>query len=634
MPILPRMQAVEILTKYWGHNRFRPLQEEIINSVVLKQDTLAILPTGGGKSICFQIPGLILGGITLVVSPLISLMNDQVENLRKKGLSALAFHSGLSKREADIEYMNFKNGKYKFVYVSPERLKTEQFKEIIALTNVTLLAVDEAHCISQWGYDFRPEYLLISEIRTFLSEIPCIALTASATPKVEKDILKYLNFNAEQNIFRQTIIRPNLKYVVLEEENKNERLLKIVIRLGGTGIVYVKNRKSTAMVASLLNKNNIKADYYHAGLTYEERNKKQELWQSGSIRIIVCTNAFGMGIDKGNVRFVVHYDIPESPEAYYQEAGRAGRDGADSWCILMYCQPDMVLAEQQLNSKFLDKKKVEAIFVALCNQLQLSYGAGCEETFEFDSLELAKKYNFSLPEIHTAFNMMQKDEIMKLSDAYSNPSRLLIISDNSELYRFYLKNPTFELFIKTILRMYGGIFDNYIHISEFEIANNLKIPVDKVKGGLLRLTNMKHFDYIPQNLKPTVTFLVQRPVNLPFNQVRWQFLKQTAQERLKAIFQYAIEKKCRQQALSKYFGENESELCGKCDLCRARKSNLGDSVKIVKDRLSNALSDKSISFEDILILTGEKKEHIEALRFLMDTGKLKKNKEGLYRWQD
>ncbi len=610
------------------------MQEDMINAVISKQDTLAILPTGGGKSICFQIPGLYFEGITLVISPLIALMNDQVENLKKRDISAIAFHSGITRREAEIEYSNIKNGKYKFVYVSPERIKTERFKEVIAETPIKLLAVDEAHCISQWGYDFRPEYLLISELREIFEDVPCIALTASATPQVEKDIKNYLLFTGKSTTFKQTTIRPNLNYVVLDDENKNERLINIATKLSGTGLVYTRNRKTTVTLSALLNKNGVVSDFYHAGLAMDERNQKQQSWQKGFTRVMVCTNAFGMGIDKSNVRFVVHYDLPESLEAYYQEAGRAGRDNQESWCVLLFCKPDILGAEKLLNSKYLDKKTVQNYFNALCNQLQLPYNTGFDETFELDIMELAKKYNSQLPEIQTALGMMQKDGIIKLSEAYANPSRLRILADNMDLYKFYLSNPTFELFIKTILRMYGGIFDNYIQISEFEIAKNLKIPLDKIKEGLLRLTKMEFFDYLPQNEMPAITFLMPRPEIIPYNSERWKFLKQAATERLKAVIKYATKSDCREQNIAMYFGETEARLCGKCDLCRAKKKNMGKTYETVKDILKKYFSQNYCSFETILEQVGNNPKNIEALRFLMDTGQLKKNKEGNFIWHE
>jgi len=628
------MQPIEILNKYWGHTEFRPLQEDIINSVLAGKDTLAILPTGGGKSICFQIPGIMLEGLTLVVSPLIALMNDQVENLKKRNISAIAFHSGLTRKETEIEYSNIRYGKYKFVYVSPERIKTERFKEIIAETPVTLLAVDEAHCISQWGYDFRPEYLLIAELRAIFKKTPCIALTASATPLVQKDIYKFLKFDDKVPAFRQTIVRPNLNYAVVEDENKNDKLIKITSKLNGSGIVYVKNRKSAVFLSAFLNKNDVIADFYHAGIDLEQRNLKQLSWQKGFTRVIVCTNAFGMGIDKNNVRFVVHYDIPESPEAYYQEAGRAGRDGVESWCILLYCIPDKIATENNLLSKYLEKKQIQAIFNAICNYFQIPYGGGFEETYELDLSALSTQYNFTVQEIQTALGMMQKDGLVKLSDAFANPSKLMIIASNSDLYKFYLVNGSYELFIKTILRMYGGIFDNYIQISEFEIAKNLKIPVDKVKSGLDRLTKMRLFDYIPQNEKPVMTMLMPRPEIIPHDRALWKFLKENAHDRLNAIFNYAETKECRQKKLAMYFGENELFECGKCDQCRSRKKSLGNNVELVRNILQTSFSHEYHTFETIVEFIGEDENNMDALRFLMDTGKFKVNKQGLYKWNE
>lgn len=628
------MKPVEVLEKYWGHKQFRPLQEEIVNEILSGKDTLAILPTGGGKSICFQVPGLIVGGVTVVISPLISLMNDQVENLKQRNISALALHSGLSKHECSIEYQNLRNGKYRFVYVSPERLKTEHFLDTIQVTDVRLLAVDEAHCISQWGNDFRPEYSLISEFRDLIKKCPCVALTASATLKVQNDIAENLRFQKPFPIFRQTIRRNNLSYVVLEDEAKNERLLKICMKLEGTGIVYSRNRKGTADLSELLVKNGVKADFYHAGLQYEEKLTKQKAWQNGHTRIMVCTNAFGMGIDKGDVRFVIHYEMPDSPEAYYQEAGRAGRDGKESWCILLYCKADKLASENMLRSRFLDKQTLEIIYTALCNHLQIPYGGGYEENFELDTSELNRKYNLKSTEVYTALSMMQKEGLLKLSEAFSNPSRLRIIVGNTDIYAFYLKNPSFESFIKTILRMYGGLFDNYIVISEYDIAHNLKLSVNKVREGLQRLTKLKLFDYIPQNHQPLISMLMERPVKFPYDKKRWMLLHQSAEDRLQSMIRYALQNECRQKNMSRYFGETELMDCGKCDYCRSKKIKPLDMLQEVSKTLQTELKGKTSTMENILKLMNEEPAKIEALRFLMDTGKLKENTKGHFTWKE
>ncbi len=627
------MQPIDILRTYWGFKSFRPLQEEIINSVISKKDTLGILPTGGGKSICFQIPGLFFEGITLIVSPLIALMNDQVEILKKYHISALAFHSGITQREADIEYSNIRNGKYKMVYVSPERIRSERFKDAIVETPIKLIAVDEAHCISQWGFDFRPDYLLLSELRELLPNIPCVAITASATPQVVEDINKFLFFGKPANVFRQATFRPNLNYVVLQDENKNARLLKIVTKVKGSGLVYTKNRKSTLRLAKFLNENGIVADFYHAGLTVEERNQKQDSWKKGFTRVIICTNAFGMGIDKSNVRFVAHYDIPDSVEAYYQESGRAGRDGEESWCILMYCKPDRSAAELQLDSKYLDRKKIQQFFNALCSHCQIPYNGGLDECFEINVVELASKYKLQLPEIQSALNMLEKEGVLKLSEAYANPPRLRIVSDNLGLYKFYLNNPSYEVFIKTILRMYGGVFDEYVQISEFEISKNLTLSVDRVKLGLKRLTENQLFDYLPQSEKPTFSLLIPRQVDVPYDTQRWKFLKQESSRRLKAAFDYAESHKCRQSEIAAYFGESPNELCGKCDVCRNKRKSLGESINQVSELLKTNFNQNYFSLEQILNKVGSDSFNLEAFRFIMDSGQLDKNKDGLFKWK-
>lgn len=624
---------LNLLKQYWGHSSFRPLQEMIIQSVIEGKDTLAILPTGGGKSVCFQIPGLYLNTTTLVVSPLIALMNDQVDNLKKRGISAIAFHSGLTRRETEIEYSNIRNGKYKFVYVSPERIHSERFKEIVIDSRIGLLAVDEAHCISQWGHDFRPEYLLIAELRKIIPDTACIALTASATPKVIEDIKNHLGLNKHSHIFQETITRPNLSYVVLEEENKKVRLLKIMEGVKGSGIVYVRNRKTSALVAEFLSKNKISSDFYHAGLGLEERSAKQEAWQKGKTRIMVCTNAFGMGIDKGDVNLVVHYDTPDSLEAYYQEAGRAGRNGLESWCILMTNKPDRLEGKKWIESRYQEKKAVQHVFNALCSHLQIPYNSGQDEVFEIDVHAISKKYNLSVYDIQIALNILQREGVLKLSEAFANPTRLKIQVDNHHLYKFYLENPTYELFLKTILRMYGGLFDNYMPVSEVEMTRNLNLSVNKAKEYLNKLNDLKIIDYIPQNEKPAITLLINRPQIIPFDKTRWKFLKEMAIERAEWVKKYISDRRCRQALLAEYFGETVTTLCGKCDFCRSVRHKLSDAVNEVVPILKKHFCDHFEEMDVICEKIGAQPQRIEALRYLMDTGNLIKNKEGLYKWK-
>ncbi|NUM31578.1 MAG: RecQ family ATP-dependent DNA helicase [Bacteroidetes bacterium] len=624
------MTPLEVLKKYWNYDSFRQSQEEIINEILSKKDTLAMLATGSGKSLCFQIPGIIFGDVTLVISPLIALMTDQVENLKKINIKAICIHSGLSRKELEIEYKNIKNGKYNFVYSSPERIKSERFKEIVVQSEIKLLVVDEAHCISQWGHDFRPDYLQISELRHILENIPCIALTATATKAVQQDIVKYLEFLPDYKIIKQPILRKNLIYTTINIENKREKVLELAKKLEGCGLVYVRSRNQAAELNQFLNKNNINSGIYHAGMPIELRELNRQEWQSGYNRIMVCTNAFGMGIDKNDVRFIIHFEIPESLEAYYQESGRAGRDGFLSNCILFFNKPDIENSKVRIETRFFDKKKLETIFIALCNFLQIPYGTGQNETFFLDIEKFSRNFNFKISEVYTALKMLETEEIIKMSEAFSNQPKLKISVDNLELYKFYLKNPNFEIFIKTLLRMYGGIFDNYIQISEFEIARNLKTSKDKVIKALELLSNIKLIEYIPQNDKPTITFLILRPNSIPFNKARWEFLKKQSFDRFEAISSYCNAKICRQQFIAKYFNEENPEKCNVCDICIATTTKSHD----IKKMLETALTKNFKTLKEINDILGGEKNKLEIFRELIDTGVIIKNTEGLYSWNE
>lgn len=623
------MEPVEVLKQYWGYSSFRPLQLNIIQSILEGNDTLAILPTGGGKSICFQVPGMLTKGITVVVSPLISLMNDQVDNLKKRGINAIALHSGLGASQTEIELKNIQNQMYRFVYVSPERLKSIRFRAVLEDSGIGMLAIDEAHCISQWGYDFRPDYKLIAELRNVLKKVPCIALTASANPAVQKDIMESLNMGVKAKFFSDTVVRPNLIYEVYEDENKNQRILRLTKAIAGTGIVFVRNRKATASLAALINRNGDSADYYHAGMTYNERLEKQEAWQQGKTRIMVCTNAFGMGIDKSNVRFVIHYELPESLEAYYQEAGRAGRDGKESRCILLYCKPDAEKASMLLANKFIKRETVEMVYQAMCNQLQIAIGAGFEQSFEVDVPSLAEKASLTQAEIYASFDILVKEGLIELTDAFTNPSKLQVLVNERALLELYKKNQTAEPFLKTILRMYGGLFDNPVPISEFEIAKNLKISVDRVREGLQRLDRLNYVNYLPQNSKPCIVFTMARPANMPYNEKRWKFLQQMAEERLHFMLDYCTKEQCRQKAIAAYFGELNTKSCGKCDFC---KSQLNDPVQLLKQFFTQN-PNGSFTLETLLDVAGDNNTGKDAIRFLLDKNHIVTTNQKDYQWK-
>ncbi|MCB9250900.1 MAG: RecQ family ATP-dependent DNA helicase [Flavobacteriales bacterium] len=619
----------DVLKQYWGFDSFRPLQDDIIESVLDGKDTLAILPTGGGKSLCFQVPGMCLEGLTLVVSPLISLMNDQVHNLKLKGVTALALHSGLTAREAEIEYTNLRNGKYKFVYASPEKVKSERFLWSVSELNIDLLAIDEAHCISQWGHDFRPEYLELEGLRKELN-CPCIALTASATPKVVQDIIKYLKFKDGNKIFKQSVKRTNLNYVVLKEEHKSERLLRILQKIKGTGIVYARNRKQTAAISDFLHKNNIASDFYHAGLDSEEREKKQTLWKAGKIRVIVCTNAFGMGIDKPDVRLVIHYEIPDTPEAYYQESGRAGRDGLESWCVLLIGPSDLEKNEKWVIERFLDKNQVKNVFNAFCNHHHIPYGGGFEQLYDLDANELNKKYKLKVQDLYRAFEMLSREGLVSLSESYAMSSRIKILMDQEELYWFYVKKTEYEFFLKTLLRMYGGLFDHYTPVSEYEISNKLHHSVNEVRQKLTRLNSLKVLEYLPRNEQPQICFLEERPRNLPYNTKRWNHLKLAALQRWNAMKNYVDTINCRQIALGEYFGEKKIEDCGKCDNCRNRKRDRSSEIKVFREILIQRSIQNKIGQKEMKDLIEADELKINVLRDLMDKGIIVRDKNGNY----
>jgi ATP-dependent DNA helicase RecQ len=558
-----------ILQRYWGHKEFRPLQEDIILSVLGGYDTLALLPTGGGKSVCFQVPAMARKGICIVVSPLIALMKDQVQNLNAKGIPAIAVVSGMDYREIDIALDNCVYGNIKFLYVSPERLQTPLFRERLKKMQVNLLAIDEAHCISQWGYDFRPPYLKIAEIRELLLDVPVLALTATATSEVVEDIQEKLQFH-NQKVFSKSFARPNLAYHVRHEEDKGTRLLRILQRISGSGVVYVRNRKRTQEIAAFLHKNGITADFYHAGLEPEQREQKQKAWIGNKVRVICATNAFGMGIDKPDVRFVVHLDIPDSPEAYFQEAGRGGRDEKKAYAILLYNDADLFALEEAVKQSFPEPDVIRRTYVALCNYFQLAVGAGLDTQFEFNITEFCQRFNLIPSITFSAIKIMENAGYLQMSESFYQPSRIKMLMNQADLYTFQVSNRALDPFVKLLLRSYSGMFDAFVRIDEREIAERTQKEPDVILRYLKKLDELKVIAYIPRSSNPRITFTAARVQERDFFLPPEAYLdrKRMAMERMEAMKRYITNTtRCRSQLLLDYFGETETYRCGMCDHC-------------------------------------------------------------------
>jgi ATP-dependent DNA helicase RecQ len=624
----------QILLKYWGYDSFRPMQEEIIQSVLDGNDTLALLPTGGGKSICFQVPALARDGICIVVSPLIALMKDQVANLVKRNIKAVAIFSGQSPSEIDIAIDNCIYGDVKFLYLSPERLTTDIIRTRLPKMKVNLLAIDEAHCISQWGYDFRPPYLQIAEIRELLPGTPMLALTATATRDVMNDICTKLEFK-NQKIFIKSFERKNLVYAVLKEENKLERLLKICTKVPGTGIVYVRNRRKTKEIAQYLHKNRIAADYYHAGLDAKTRDQKQLDWTREKIRVIVSTNAFGMGIDKPNVRFVVHLDLPDSPEAYFQEAGRAGRDEKKAYAVLLFNNSDVIDLGKNLENAYPPIDFIKNTYNALGNYFQLATGSGKDKSYDFSLADFCTHYNLERITTFSALKFLEKEGYILLSEAFASPSKILILLNNEELYRFMVANKPYEMLLKTILRSYTGLFTEFTRIDEQEIAKRFSVKPDDVIIQLRKLNQMRVIHYEQQNTKPRLTFIYGRMDvrDLTISPENYAERKNFAAHRVDAIKNYVCsQNKCRSLILLEYFGETQAVRCGQCDICLERnkleisKLEFDNVLELIKPiLLQNSITLKELIFK--LKTNIPEKKIIKVTQWLIDNDKIIFNPE-------
>lgn len=567
------MTPIEVLQKHWGYDSFRPLQLEIIESVLSGHDTLGLLPTGGGKSLTFQVPAMMLPGVTLVVTPLISLMKDQVDNLLDRGIRAVHFHSGLTRREVDLALTRCRLGKAKLAYASPERLQNENFIAELRSLPISLIVVDEAHCISQWGYDFRPSYLKIARLRELAGEnVPVLALTASATPDVTKDIMRSLQFK-EERIFAKSFSRDNLSYVVRYADFKDAMLLKVLRSTAGCSIIYVRSRKRTREIAEMLMREGISSDFYHAGLSPEDKNEKQNRWKADEVRVMVATNAFGMGIDKPDVRLVVHYDLPSSLEEYYQEAGRAGRDGKEAYAVVIASKYDKSTLSRRVADSFPDKDFIRHVYELAGNFLDVAVGEGYGQVYEFNFTLFCHTFNLPPVPTQSALILLTRSGYIEYVEETTSRSRLMVIMKKNELYSLDLDTDTEEVF-QYVLRNYTGLFADYVYINEVMIAQSLRLSSETVYQSLLYLTRLHAIHYIPRKTTPYIIYTTSRelPKYLIIPLEVYERQRERMERRIDAMKKFAFGMEgCRVNTMLRYFGETPECECGKCDLCRAKK---------------------------------------------------------------
>lgn len=624
----------QVLEKYWNYTSFRPLQKQIIESVLKGSDTLALLPTGGGKSICFQVPGLCMKGICLVVSPLIALMKDQVMNLKNRGIQALSIHSGMNFYEIKKTLENAAYGNFKFLYVSPERLETELFLDYLPILNIELIAVDEAHCISQWGHEFRPSYLNIANIRELLPNVPVLALTASATFTVQKDICENLRFR-KNTIFQQSFDRPNLSYSSFQVQYKQNKLVQILKNVEGSAIVYCRSRKRTSQLAEILMLNGIDADHYHAGLSYDIRNERQNNWIKNTTRVIVCTNAFGMGIDKPDVRIVVHYDVPEALEHYYQEAGRAGRDGKKSYAVLLHGVTELVEMEAQAQVKYPPMDMIRKVYGALCNYFQLPAGKGEGLSFDFDLAKFVKRFKLDALVVNHVLKILEQEDLLTYSEQFFMPSTVVFTTGKRELETFLNTYPNFDPVVKGLLRSYEGIFDFPAPIHEDQLAKFISQNKEKVISLLHDLSVYKIIEYSPQKDSPQIYFIHDRVKadQLQFNQKNLLKRKNGYLKRLEAMERFTINKSlCRSKMIGLYFNAPIEADCGICDNCIRRKKNNINSheFKLITEAIEMLIASESSHTNDLYGLTSSipAKKTDQVLKWMQSENKISVDQEG------
>ena len=593
----------KILKQYWGYDNFRGIQEDIIRSIGEGRDTLGLMPTGGGKSITFQVPALAQEGLCLVITPLIALMKDQVRNLRERGIKATAIYSGMTREEIVIALENCIFGNYKFLYVSPERLDTEIFQIKLRSMHVSLITVDESHCISQWGYDFRPAYLKIADIRQLLPGVPVIALTATATPEVVSDIQQRLQFRQE-NVFRMSFERKNLAYVVRHTEDKENELLHILLRVNGSGIVYTRNRKKTKEISLFLNRNHITATFYHAGLNDETKDSRQKAWLKGEFRVMVATNAFGMGIDKPDVRVVIHADVPDSPEAYFQEAGRAGRDGMKAYAVLLFCARDKITLKQRVNDTFPEKSYIRKIYEDINFYYQMAMGDGRGCTFAFNIDEFCRNFKHFPVQTDSALKILTRAGYLEYTDEQDNASRIMFTITKEELYRIREQSEDTEKLIRILLRSYTGLFTDYAYISEDNLSTRSGLSKQQIYETLLSLSRQHILHYIPAKKTPYIIYTRERQETerVYLSKEVYEDRKESYVQRINAMIEYAeSENRCRSRMLLRYFGEKNEHNCGQCDVClQQHQSGLkSGEFEAISQQLQALLKENPLSLQEI-----------------------------------
>ncbi|MDH6358874.1 ATP-dependent DNA helicase RecQ [Parabacteroides sp. PF5-9] len=613
----------EILEKYWGYKTFRPLQEEIIHSICARKDTLGLMPTGGGKSITFQVPALTMEGVCIVVTPLIALMKDQVDNLRKVGIKATAVYSGMTRQEIITQLENCIFGNYKFLYVSPERLNTDLFRSKLEAMTVSFLVIDESHCISQWGYDFRPSYLRITEVRKQLPDIPVLALTATATPEVVNDIQEKLGFK-EKNLFQTSFARPNLSYTVRKTEDKINSLIQILKRVKGTAIVYVRNRKRTKEIATILTGEQVSADFYHAGLNREEKTHKQNRWKNNECRVIVSTNAFGMGIDKPDVRLVIHMDMPGSLEEYFQEAGRAGRDGQKAYAVALCSGTDNATLKKRLADEYPDKTFIHRVYEALGNYYQIAVGYGLETVHDFSLSDFCAAYRFSQLPTHHALKILELSGYIEYTEELDKTSRLMFVATRDDLYKYLHQDKRTDEVIQTILRSYTGLFADYVYIDESVIATRTGMSYREIYEILTALSKYRIVHYIPQKKTPLIIYTQTREEQkyLTIPRSAYEERKERFEKRIHKVLDYINEEHaCRSRLLLAYFGEKKSIDCRICDTCLAKNdSGLSNhEFNQIRDTLLKTIDDQPQAIRELVnALPFPAEKSIMVIRFLAD----------------